>query len=254
MPGGGPGDGFGHRAVPDAGLRRRGMAHEEGAILDFGRSHDLEIILDAEISDLDLAQADDGQRRGLHAADTDDAADAAGEQRPRRRAGQRQVEDLVGLLARDGGLIERAKLAVGFELVEGLSQRLGVLSGEERALDGAAIAQMLQDFLADQLALAVAVGGEDHLIATLEGCTDRLQLGGLVALGRRPCGVEPVRLEKYARPVFPGGLDLMGLGQSQQVTLGGQDLPEPVAERRAQIAGLASLLGDDQGRHGGNLT
>ena len=42
----------------------------------------------------------------------------------------------------------------------------------------------------------------------------------------------------------------MGLGQSQQVTLGGQDLPEPVAERRAQIAGLTCLLGDDQNRHG----
>jgi hypothetical protein len=34
------------------------------------------------------------------------------------------------------------------------------------------------------------------------------------------------------------------------VTLGGQDLPELLAERRAQIAGLASLLGDDQDRHG----
>jgi hypothetical protein len=79
-------------ARPDAGLGRRGMAHEEGAILDFGRSHDLEIILEAEISDRDLAQADDGQRGGLHAADTDNAADAAGEQRPRCRAGQRQVE------------------------------------------------------------------------------------------------------------------------------------------------------------------
>src|SRR5262245_25555652 len=250
MPGGAPGDGFGHRSVPDAGLGRRGMAHEEGAILDLGRRHDLEIILDAEISDLDLAQADDGQRGGLDAADTDDAPDAAGEQRPGRRAGQRQVEDLVGLLARDGGLIERAKLAVGFELVEGLSQRLGVLSGEERALDGAAIAQMLQDFLADQLALAVAVGCEDHLIATLEDRTDRLQFGGLVALGRGPCGVEPIRLEKDARPVFPGSLDLVGFGQSQQVTLGGQDLPEPVAKRRAQIASLATLFSDDQDRHG----
>jgi hypothetical protein len=68
MPGGGPGDGFGHCSVLDAGLGRRGMAHEEGASLDFGRSHDLEIILDAEISDLDLAQAGDGQRGGLHAA------------------------------------------------------------------------------------------------------------------------------------------------------------------------------------------
>ena len=42
----------------------------------------------------------------------------------------------------------------------------------------------------------------------------------------------------------------MGFGQSQQVTFGGQDLPEPVAERRAQIASLASLLGDDQDQHG----
>jgi hypothetical protein len=149
MPGGSPGDGFGHGPIPDAHLGRRGMAHEEGAILDFGRRHDLEIVLDAEIPDLDLAQADDGQRGGLHAADTDDAPNAASEQRPGRRAGQRQVEDLVGLLARHGSLIERAELAVGFEPLEGLSERLGVLSGEERALDGAAIAQVLQDFLAD---------------------------------------------------------------------------------------------------------
>ena len=42
----------------------------------------------------------------------------------------------------------------------------------------------------------------------------------------------------------------MGLGQSQQVSLGRQDLPEAVAERRAQVAGLAGLLGDDQDRHG----
>ena len=79
-------------------------------------------------------------------------------------------------------------------------------------------------------------------IATLEGRTDRLQLGGLVALGRGLCGVEPVRLEKYARPVFPGGLDLVGLGQSQQVTLGGQDLPEPIAERRSRAWLVFSVM------------
>ena len=42
----------------------------------------------------------------------------------------------------------------------------------------------------------------------------------------------------------------MGLGQPQQVSLGRQDLPEPIAERRAEITGLAGLLGDDQDRHG----
>ena len=86
-----------------------------------------------------------------------DALDAAGQQRPGCRAGQRQVEDLVGLLPGDGGLVEWLQLAVGFELVEGLAQRPGVLSGEQGALDGAPIAQVLQDFLADQLSLAIAV-------------------------------------------------------------------------------------------------
>jgi len=49
-----------------------------------------------------------------------------------------------------------------------LAGRLGVLGGEERALDGAAIAQVLQYFLADQLAVAVAIGGEDDLVACFE--------------------------------------------------------------------------------------
>jgi hypothetical protein len=139
---------------------------------------------------------------------------------------------------------------LGLSLSNACRSDLGVLSGEERALHSAAIAQVLQDFLANQLALTVAVGGENHLITARKRGSDRLQLGGLVALGRGLCGIEPLRLEEYARPALPGGLDLIGLGQSQQVSLGRQDLPEPVAECRAQITGLAGLLGDDQDRHG----
>jgi len=56
------------------------VTHEEGAILDLRHSHDLEIILDAEIPDLDLAQADDGQHWRLHSTDADDALDVASEQ------------------------------------------------------------------------------------------------------------------------------------------------------------------------------
>ena len=108
---------------------------------------------------------------------------------------------------------------------------------------------MLENFLADQLALAVAVGGEDDPIATLERGGDRFQLGGLVALGRGLSGVEAVRLQQHARPAFPRGLDFMGLGQSQKVSLGWQDLPEALAERRAKVASLAGLLGDDENRH-----
>jgi hypothetical protein len=112
-----------------------------------------------------------------------------------RRAGQRQVEDLIGLLARHGGLVDRAELVVRFEGRERLSERFGILGGEERALDGAAIAQVLQDLLADQLALAVAIGGEDDLITRFERCRDRLEFDRLVAFGCRPGGVEPVRFQ-----------------------------------------------------------
>ena len=124
--------------------------------------HDLEIVLGPEIADLQLAQADDAERRRLHPPDADDAARARRQKRLRRGARQRQVEDLIGLLARDRRLVKRAHLAVRLQCGEGLAQRFGILRGEQRALHAAAIAQMFQDFLADQLALAVAVGGDDH--------------------------------------------------------------------------------------------
>jgi hypothetical protein len=44
----------------------------------------------------------------------------------------------------------------------------------------------------------------------------------------------------------------MELGQSQQVSLGRQDLPEPIAKRRTQITGLAALLSDDQSGNPGS--
>jgi len=113
---------------------------------------------------------------------------------------------------------------------------------------------VLEDLLADQLALTVAVGSEDDSIATRQRRGDRLQLGGLVAFRRGLRGVEIVGLQQLARPAFPGGIDLMRLGQAQQVALGGQDLPEALAEGRAQVASLAGLLGDDQGWHGESLT
>ena len=121
MPGGSPGDGFGHGPVPDARLGRRSVAHQEGAIVDCGRSDDLEIVLDAKIPDLELAQTDDGQRGGLHAAYPNDAFRAVGNQHLGRGARQREVEDLIGLLARHGGFVERAELAVGFQRRERLA-------------------------------------------------------------------------------------------------------------------------------------
>ena len=156
---------------------------------------------------------------------------------------------MIGLLARDRRLVEGAHLAVGLQRCERLAQRFGVLRGEQRALHAAAIAQMFQDFLADQLALAVAVGGDDHHLAGLQRRRDGLQLGGLVAAGGRPGGVEAVRLKQRAGPAFPGRIDLIGFGETEQVALSRQDLPVTAAERRRQIFRLAGFFGDDQRCH-----
>jgi hypothetical protein len=47
---------------------------------------------------------------------------------------------------------------------------------------------MFQDFLADKLALAVAVGGDDYRLAGFQRRRDGLQLGGLVPACGRPVG------------------------------------------------------------------
>ena len=131
MPGSGPRDGFGRRAS-----RMRAFAGGAWRVRKVPFSTFAEATISNNARCGYLGSRSRASRRwlasGLHAADTDDA--------PTPRAssvaslcGSATGRSLVGLLARDGGLIEQAKLAVGFELVEGLSPRLRVLSGEERA-------------------------------------------------------------------------------------------------------------------------
>ena len=69
---------------------------------------------------------------------------------------------------------------------------------EQRALNAAAIAEMLQDLLTDELPLPVAIGCEDDAIAGLERGPDGFELGRFVALRRWLGGVEAVRFEQDA--------------------------------------------------------
>ena len=108
---------------------------------------------------------------------------------------------------------------------------------------------MFQDLLADKLTLAVAVRGDDHHFAGFKRRRDGLQLGGVVAAGGGPGGIEAVWLEQRAGPAFPGRIDLIGFGETQQVALSGEDLPITAAEGRRQIFSLAGFFGDDQRCH-----
>src|SRR5271157_2232766 len=106
---------LGAGAVLDALLRRRSVAHGETAARHMRLYHDLEIVLGPEVADFQLAQADDAERWRLHPPDADDAARAGRQKCLRRGARQRQVENLIGLLARDRSLVEGAHLVVGLQ-------------------------------------------------------------------------------------------------------------------------------------------
>jgi hypothetical protein len=108
-------------AILDALLGWRGMPHGEAAISDLGGGDDLKIVLDAEVSDFQFAHTNDSKRRRFHAADPNDAFRTVGHKHLGCGAGQREVEDLIGLLARDGGLVDWAELAVWFERRECLA-------------------------------------------------------------------------------------------------------------------------------------
>ena len=115
-------DGVGHGAVANACFDRWRVAHYEGAALDLGCRHDLEIVVHLEVENFQFAQTHDGQRWRFDTADADDAFGAAREQRPRSGACQRQVEDLIGLLPRHRRLVERLQFTIGLQLCECLPQ------------------------------------------------------------------------------------------------------------------------------------
>jgi hypothetical protein len=76
---------------------------------------------------------------------------------------------------------------------------------------------------------------------------DGLELGGLAAAAVGPGRVEALGLEQGEGPASPGGVDLLGRGQAQQVAFGRQHLSMAVADGGSDIACLAGLLGDDDG-------
>jgi len=220
------------------------VPHLEAAGRDPGGRHYLEVGLRPEGADLEFAPADDGQGGRLHPADADHRAPAA-VQGDSGGAGERKVVDLVGLLPGDRRAVEPGVFAVRLGRVEGLADRLRVLGGEHHPPDLAAVAAVLQDLLADQLALAVAVGGEPDPLGGLEGVADGLQLGSLVAAGGGLGAVEPVGAQQHGRPALPVRHDLLRLEEVEQVTLSGQDRAVAAAHRRPDVLRLAALLRDD---------
>lgn len=111
-------------------------------------------------------------------------------------------------------------VGVRFRRREGVADGLRVLGGEHDPHDLAMEAAVLEDFLADQLPLAVAVRGKPDTACRPEGSLDCLQLAGLVPAGRGFRPEEPFRTQQNRRPALPVGVHLLWLKQCDQMPLG----------------------------------
>jgi hypothetical protein len=137
------------------------MPHLELAAGDRGRSDDFKIGYRYEVHDLEFALANDRQRRRFYAPHPDHPSGALSQDYG-CGAGEGEIVDLVGLPTRDGGGIQSCILGVGLCLTKSIADRLGVLRGEQDPHYLTAILVMLEDLLADQLTLAIAVRGQPH--------------------------------------------------------------------------------------------
>jgi hypothetical protein len=187
------GNRLGLTAFDDALFRR--VPHPELSAVDLGRGDHLEIGLRDEVADLQFSLAHDGQGRGLDPSHANNAARAT-TQGDGRRAGERQIVDLVGLSSGDSSGIEATVLGVGPGSGKRIADGLRILGRKYHPHHHAAVVIVFQDLLPDELTLAITVGGEPHTLRVSQRGTNRLELGGLVAPGRRLGAVEVLRTQK----------------------------------------------------------
>jgi hypothetical protein len=104
---------------------------------------------------------------------------------------------------------------------------------------------MLENFLTDELPLAIAIGREPDAPCAAQRVATGLELGGLVAARCRASAVQALRAKQDRRPALPGWHHFLGLEQVQEMPLGRKDVSVARTNGGANVFGLAGFLGDD---------
>ena len=203
-------DGLGNLTLEDSLLRR--VAHLELAARNFRGSDNFKIGDWHEVPDFQLTLAHDGQGRRLHATNADHPARTL-PKNDGRGAGERQIVDLVGLAARNGGGVKPGIFGIWFCPTECVADGLLVLRGEQHPHHLAAVFVMLENFLTDELTLAVAVGGEPNPLGGAQCLANGSELGGFVAALRRASAVKAFGPQQDRRPALPLRHDILRFEQ-----------------------------------------
>src|SRR5271154_1811347 len=104
---------------------------------------------------------------------------------------------------------------------------------------------MLENFLTDELPLAIAIGGEPDPLCSAQRITDGFELGGFVAASSRAGSIKTIGTKEDRRPALPGGHDILRLQKVQQMPLSREDVSVARAHGGAHVFCLAGFLGDD---------
>jgi hypothetical protein len=174
--------------APDNPLLGR-VPHPELTARHVGGGDNLKIGQRHKVADFQLALAHDRQCWRLHPANPDHPPGPSA-QNDRCGPGQRQVVDLVGLAARDGGGVKVGIFRVWLRPGECVANRLRILRGEQHPHYLAAVPVMLEDLLADELTLAIAVGSQPNPFGRAQRLSNDFELGRFVAALGRPGAVK----------------------------------------------------------------
>src|SRR5208283_6213060 len=104
---------------------------------------------------------------------------------------------------------------------------------------------MLENFLTDELPLAIAIGGEPDLLCSAQRVTDGFELGGFVAAFSRAGAIKAFGTKQDRRPALPGRHDILRLEEVQKMSFSREDVPVASPDGGAHVLCLASFLGDD---------
>ena len=101
---------------------------------------------------------------------------------------------------------------------------------------------MLKDLLADELTLAIAIGGEPDPLSGAQCLANGAKLRALVTPVSRPCAVEALRPKKNCRLALPGRHNVLRFKQVEQMTLGWKDRVMARSDGSADVFRLAGFL------------